>query len=105
LGRETANAFERSREIPNSWSWILRSVFSVIFEHPPADMLPGDREGISWRRMQHGGMSRRVAIVFQHRSIFTYLTSFFKPFSSAAVRSLKHGRYPSYTMPCTSTRF
>ncbi len=49
--------------------------------------------------MQHGGMSRRGSLyatccrtLLRTIRIFTYLTSFFKPFSSAAVSSLKHGR-------------
>ena len=43
--------------------------------------------------MQHGGMSRRALIMICYASvIFTYLTSFFKPFSSVEVSSLKHGK-------------
>ena len=43
--------------------------------------------------MQYGGMSRRALITVCYASvIFTYFTSFFKPFSSIAVSSRRHGR-------------
>ncbi len=43
--------------------------------------------------MQHGGMSRRALIMVCYASvIFTYFTSFFKPFSSIAVSSRKQGK-------------
>ena len=43
--------------------------------------------------MQYGGMSRRALItVFYHLFIFTYFTSFFKPFSSIAVSSRRQGK-------------
>ena len=43
--------------------------------------------------MQYGGMSRRTLITVCYASvIFTYLTSFFKPFSSIAVSSRRQGK-------------
>jgi hypothetical protein len=54
------------------------------------ERLQGDFSGAG---MQHGGMSRRALITVCYASvIFTYFTSFFKPFSSIAVSSRRQGK-------------